>query len=265
MVGMLGFVPTMGYLHDGHLTLVRRARAENDAVAASIFVNPTQFGPKEDLASYPRDLDRDLTLLRGEGVDLVFTPEAGEVYPPGCDTWVEVKGVTEPLEGVVRPGHFRGVATVVLKLFNIVQPDKAYFGWKDAQQLLTIKKMAADLNLGLAIVGVPTVRESDGLAMSSRNVYLKPAERQAALVLWRALGLARDLWRQGERNAEEVRRRMLALIEKEPLARVDYVSIASPETLRPVESLEGAALVLLAVYIGRTRLIDNLLLGENRA
>ncbi len=257
----LGFVPTMGYLHEGHLSLVRRARAENGAVAASIFVNPTQFGPTEGLASYPRDMERDLALLDKEGVELVFCPTPQEIYPSGFNTWVDVFGVSERLEGAHRPGHFRGVATVVAKLFNIVEPARAYFGQKDAQQVMVIKKMAADLNLNLGIVVCPTVREPDGLAMSSRNVHLSPEERRAALVLSRSLFRAEALWRSGEGDAEHLRREITSLIAKEPLAKIDYVSVANPETLAELERIEGGAIDSLAVKIGKTRLIDNVVLA----
>jgi len=260
--GSLGFVPTMGYLHEGHLSLVRRAREENNAVAVSIFVNPTQFGPTEDLARYPRDPERDLALLEKEKVDLVFMPSAEEMYPEGFSSWVEVERVSERLEGVVRPGHFRGVATVVAKLFNIVQPTKAYFGQKDAQQAVVIKRMVADLNMNLEVVVAPTVREPDGLAMSSRNIYLNPEERQAALVLWKSFNLAQQLWSQGECKADSLRQQMAAFIQKEPLARIDYISIADPETLKELVEIDRPALVSLAVYIGKTRLIDNIVLGS---
>jgi len=258
----VGFVPTMGYLHEGHLSLVRRARAENSVTVVSIFVNPAQFGPSEDFAQYPRDSERDLALLDREGVDLVFMPSAEEMYPRGFSTWVDVEGVTDRLEGAARPGHFRGVATVVAKLFNIVEPTRAYFGQKDAQQAVVIRKMVDDLNMNLEVVVAPTVREPDGLAMSSRNTYLGPEERQAALVLWRSLNLARDLWSKGERNAEAVRGQMAALIQREPLARIEYVSIAHPETLEELTELNQPALVSLAVRIGQTRLIDNIILGS---
>jgi pantoate--beta-alanine ligase len=241
----VGFVPTMGYLHEGHLTLVKRARAENSTVFVSIYVNPTQFGPREDFGAYPRDLNRDLELLRGEGVDVVYVPS---------------DEVTEHLEGASRPRHFRGVSTVVVKLFNIVQPSRAYFGQKDAQQAAVIKRMVADLNMGLEIVVVPTVRESDGLAMSSRNVYLSPEERQAATVLFKALTLARQLWQGGGKDAEDIRRQMTSLIQKEPLAQIDYVSIADANTLNELEVIGCPALASLAVRIGKTRLIDNALL-----
>ena len=256
----IGFVPTMGYLHEGHLALIRRARAENGFVVVSIFVNPTQFGPAEDFDRYPRDLDRDLDLCRAAGVDLVFAPEVAEMYPPGYQTYVEVEKLSQGLCGASRPGHFRGVATVVTKLFNIVAPDRAYFGEKDAQQLRVIKRMVADLNLPVAIVPVPTVREPDGLAMSSRNTYLSPDERRAALVLYRALSLAAELFAQGERRAEVLLTRMRELIAAEPLARIDYVAVVDDETLTPVEEIDRPVLVALAVFIGRTRLIDNLVL-----
>ena len=257
LAGDLGFVPTMGYLHEGHLALVRRARSENACVAASIFVNPAQFGPREDFASYPRDTERDLSLLRAEGVDLVFMPPVEEVYPPGFDTWVEVGGVTRRLEGKARPGHFRGVATVVCKLFNIVQPRRAYFGQKDAQQLRVITKMVRDFAMPLEVVPVPTVREPDGLALSSRNVYLSPDERQQALSLSAALRLAQDLVTAGERRAATVRSRMRRLISAQPVARIDYISIADAETLDELRVIDRPALISLAVRVGTTRLIDN--------
>lgn len=253
----LGFVPTMGYLHEGHLALVRRARAECRGVAVSIFVNPTQFGPREDFARYPRDPARDLSLLEKEGVDLVFMPEAAEMYPPGFDTWVEVGTITRRLEGRARPGHFRGVATVVCKLFNIVQPRRAYFGEKDAQQLRVVRKMVHDLNLPVEIVPVPTVREADGLALSSRNVYLSAQERQEALALSAALRLAQELVARGERRASVIRARMRRRIRQEPDARIDYVSVADAETLEELTVVDRPALVSLAVRIGSTRLIDN--------
>jgi pantoate--beta-alanine ligase len=258
--GTWGFVPTMGYLHEGHLSLVRRARAENDRVAVSIFVNPTQFGPHEDYARYPRDLERDLRLLEPLGVDLVFVPSVEEMYPPGFQTWVIVEEVSRPLEGASRPGHFRGVATVVAKLFNILQPDRAYFGQKDAQQTVVIRRMVQDLNIPVEIVICPTVREPDGLAMSSRNTYLNPEERRAATVLFRALQAAKARYEVGERDAERLREAMREVIRAEPLARIDYVSVAHPETLQELERVEGPALLSLAVYIGTTRLIDNLML-----
>jgi pantoate--beta-alanine ligase len=260
--GTVGFVPTMGYLHEGHLFLARQAKAENDVSVVSIFVNPTQFGPKEDFARYPRDPERDLAMLEREKTDLVLMPPVEEIYPVGASTWVDVENVTKTLEGATRPGHFRGVATVVAKLFNIVEPTKAYFGQKDAQQVVVIRKMVTDLNMNLEVVVVPTQREPDGLAMSSRNVYLNPQERQAAVVLWRSMNLAQGFWQKGERDAEKIRHEMVALIEKEPLARIDYVSISDPRTLEELSQIKGAALVSMAVYVGKTRLIDNLTLGE---
>ena len=263
-VGSVGFVPTMGYLHEGHLSLVRRARAENDVVVASIFVNPTQFGPTEDFERYPRDPQRDLNLLQQERTDIVFLPSAVEMYPEGFSTYIDVDGVTEVLEGAHRPGHFRGVATVVLKLFNIVQPTRAYFGQKDAQQVVVIRKMVNDLKLNVEVVPCPTVRETGGLAMSSRNVYLSPDERRAALILFRALSLSERLWRSGERDATKLRDRLHILMAREPLASVDYISAAHPETLQELESMDGPTLISLAIRIGDTRLIDNLVVGEKR-
>ena len=261
--GSVGFVPTMGYLHKGHLELACRARAENRNVIVSIFVNPAQFGPKEDYAAYPRDTERDLALLKKEGVNIVFMPGAEDMYPPRYCTWVDLEKVTERLEGAIRPGHFRGVATVVAKLFNIVEPTRAYFGQKDAQQVVVIQKMVADLNMNLEVVVVPTVREPDGLAMSSRNVYLSPQERKAATVLYKSLSLAQKLWGKGERNADVIRKKMTALIQSEPRAsRIDYVSIADAETLEELDSIERKAVVSLAVKIGKPRLIDNIILGR---
>jgi pantoate--beta-alanine ligase len=257
----LGFVPTMGFLHEGHLVLVRRARAENPSVAVSIFVNPTQFGPKEDFARYPRDRERDLALLEKEGTDVVFMPSAEEMYPPGFNSWVEVGKLTERLEGAARPGHFRGVATVVAKLFNIVRPDKAYFGQKDAQQLLVIKKMATDLDMGIKVVAVPTVREPDGLAMSSRNTYLNIEERKQAAVLYQALNLAQKLYAEGEKDAKAILRQMTALIQRQPLADIEYISIADGETLDELDRVKPPALVSMAVRFGKTRLIDNVVVG----
>jgi pantoate--beta-alanine ligase len=258
----VGFVPTMGYLHDGHLSLVRAARAANDHVFVSIFVNPTQFAPDEDFAVYPRDPERDLALLRDADVDYVFMPSGAEMYPEGFDTRVDVGAVGSLLDGASRPGHFLGVATVVLKLFNIVRPTRAYFGEKDAQQLVVVRKMVRDLDLDVDIVPMPTVREPDGLAMSSRNAYLSPAEREASTVLWQALCFAREMWTRGARDAEAYRTRMRELIAGEPLAEIDYVSIADPETLQELNRIQGHALVAVAVRIGRTRLIDNITLGS---
>lgn len=258
--GSVGFVPTMGYLHRGHLALVKQARAENTAVVVSIFVNPTQFGPTEDFKTYPRDTESDLSMLQKEKTEIVFMPSAEEMYPEGFSSWVEVEKVTDRLEGSHRPGHFKGVATVVAKLFNIVEPTRAYFGQKDAQQALVIKKMVADLNMNLEVIVAPTVRESDGLAMSSRNVYLNPQERQAATVLFKALTLAQSLREKGEINAERIREEMTSLISQEPLAKIEYVSLAGAETLEELSKIDRPALVSLAVRFGKTRLIDNMLL-----
>lgn len=262
LLGPVGLVPTMGYLHEGHLSLARRARAECASVAASIFVNPTQFGPNEDLASYPRDLPRDLAMLEAAGVDLVWTPTPEIVYPTGFQTWVTVEEVAKPLEGSQRPGHFRGVATVVAKLFNAFQPHRAYFGQKDAQQVAVIKQMVRDLNFPVEIVVCPTVREPDGLAMSSRNAYLSAEQRAAAPVLFRALNAAATAFAAGERDAEALRQLMAGIIDAEPLARRQYVSVADPETLQELEGSIQRALLSMAVFIGKTRLIDNLVLGN---
>lgn len=260
--GRLGLVPTMGYLHKGHLSLARRAREECDRVAASIFVNPTQFGPTEDLSKYPRDFDRDLSLLDAAGVDLVWTPGNETIYPPGFSTWVEVEGLTRPLEGAARPGHFRGVTTVVAKLFNAVQPQAAYFGQKDAQQAAVVRKMTRDLNFPVEIVVCPTVREADGLAMSSRNSYLSPEERKSAVVLFRALTAAREAFERGERDAESLRKVMSATLTSEPRARTQYVSCADYDTLEELATVTGKALLSMAVFIGKTRLIDNFVVGS---
>ena len=256
----VGLVPTMGYLHQGHLELMRRARERCGLVVASIFVNPAQFGPNEDLARYPRDMERDARLVEEVGVDVIFNPPAEEMYPPGFCTCVDVERITENLCGASRPGHFRGVATVVTKLFNIVRPDVAFFGQKDAQQALVIRRMAADLNLDLEIVTVPTVREPDGLARSSRNVYLDPAQRRAAPVLARSLERAAEAVRAGERDVQKIRRLVEDLIRAEPLAQIDYVEIYSYPGLEPAERLQGPALLALAVKFGPTRLIDNVIL-----
>jgi pantoate--beta-alanine ligase len=259
----VGLVPTMGYLHEGHLSLVRAACAECASVVVSIFVNPTQFGPSEDLAAYPRDLSRDLALLEKAGTDLVWTPTLEIMYPPGYQTWVTVEEVTLPLEGAMRPGHFRGVTTIVAKLFNAVQPDKAYFGQKDAQQARVIQQMVRDLDFPLEVVVCPIVREPDGLAMSSRNAYLNPAERQAATVLSRALAAARSAWEDGERDSGRLRQVMSATINAEPLARLQYASCADPHTLQEIDgAISGSALLSMAVYVGKTRLIDNTLLED---
>ncbi|HIE50177.1 MAG TPA: pantoate--beta-alanine ligase [Armatimonadetes bacterium] len=256
----IGFVPTMGYFHEGHLSLMRRARAENEVVVVSLFVNPTQFGPQEDLATYPRDFARDCRLAEEVGVDLLFAPSGEEMYPPGYCTYVNVERITEHLCGRSRPGHFRGVATVVLKLFNIVQPDRAYFGNKDFQQRVVIERMVRDLNLDLEIVALPIVREPDGLALSSRNEYLNSEERQAALVLSRSLRAAKRWVQEGERDAERLRERVRALIAAEPRARIDYVALVDPETFEDISTLDRPALLALAVHIGPARLIDNALL-----
>ncbi|RJQ36230.1 MAG: pantoate--beta-alanine ligase [Dehalococcoidia bacterium] len=257
----VGFVPTMGYLHEGHITLVKKTREENATAVASIFVNPTQFGPREDLAHYPRDIPRDLKMLETIRTDIVFVPGSSEkMYPAGYNSWVEVSGITERLEGAVRPGHFRGVATVVAKLFNIVQPDRAYFGQKDAQQLLVIEKMVRDLNINVTVVRVPTVREPDGLAMSSRNVYLNLEERRQATVLYQSLKLAEQLYRDGEKDADRIKCQMTDLIEQQPLAKIDYISIADSTTLEELATVKIPVLVSLAVRFGNTRLIDNIIL-----
>lgn len=255
--GSLGLVPTMGYLHEGHLALVRAARADCDHTCASIFVNPAQFGPREDLSRYPRDPERDLALLNAEGVAFVFMPELGEVYPPGFDTWVEPGAVSTPLEGKSRPGHFRGVATVVCKLFNVVQPQRAYFGEKDAQQLRVVTQMVRDLDLPLEIVPVPIVRDADGLALSSRNVYLSSEQRRQALALSASLRLARALVAGGEGRVRSIKARMRGLIQREPEAAIDYISIADSSTLAELTTIDRPALISLAVRIGATRLIDN--------
>lgn len=257
----VGLVPTMGYLHEGHLTLVKQARVENSVVVVSIYVNPPQFGPGEDFGTYPRDLSRDLKLLEEEKTDIVFVPSDDVMYPPGFSSWVDVGKVTERLEGASRPGHFRGVATVCAKLFNIVQPTRAYFGQKDAQQAIVIKRMVAELNMNLEIVVVPTVRERDGLAVSSRNVYLNPEERRAAAVLFEALSLANQLWQDGEKDGDKIRQQMVWRIQKEPLAQIDYVSIADSSTLEELKRVDRPALASLAVRIGKARLIDNVMLG----
>jgi pantoate--beta-alanine ligase len=258
----VGLVPTMGYLHQGHLSLVRRARAECVSVAASIFVNPAQFGPEEDLSTYPRDLPQDLEMLEAEGVSLVWIPTPNVMYPPGFQTWVTVSKVAEPLEGRLRPGHFRGVVTVVTKLFAGVQPQKAYFGQKDAQQAVVIRQMTRDLNLPIDIVVCPIVREQDGLAMSSRNTYLDPQQRQAATVLYRALTHARAAFEAGERNARLLCDIVAGTVTGEPLARLQYVSCAHPDTLDELETVSDRALISLAAFVGQTRLIDNIIVEK---
>lgn len=265
LIEPVGLVPTMGYLHEGHLSLVRRARIECASVVASIFVNPTQFGPAEDLDAYPRDLPRDQRLLESEGVDLVWTPTPAVMYPEDFQTWVTVEEVTQPLEGARRPGHFRGVTTIVAKLFNGVLPQRAYFGQKDAQQARVIQQMARDLNFPIQIVVCPIVREPDGLAMSSRNTYLDPDERRAATVLHRALTQAQAAFDSGERDADVLRNIVTRTVGEEPLADLQYISCAHPETLEELDAIAGdRALLSMAVYVGKTRktrLIDNVVLG----
>lgn len=259
--GHVGVVLTMGALHEGHLALVRQAREENDAVIVSIFVNPTQFGPGEDYAAYPRTIERDLALLDEADVDVVFMPTTDIMYPPGYETYVTVEDVSRGLEGEARPGHFRGVATVVAKLFNLTQPTITYFGQKDAQQVVVIRHMVRDLNFPLEIAVCPTVREPDGLAMSSRNAYLKPEERKAATVLYRALLAAADRYQRGERNPDVLRTTARAIIEREPLARIDYVAVNDPRTLYGLhQPTDEPMLISMAVQIGRPRLLDNALL-----
>jgi pantoate--beta-alanine ligase len=259
--GVVGFVPTMGALHAGHLSLVQAARTECASVVASIFVNPMQFGPQEDLSRYPRDLPRDLDMLEQAGVDLVWTPTEEVMYAPGFQTWVEVKTLSRRLEGEMRPGHFRGVTTVVAKLFNAVRPEKAYFGQKDAQQAAVIRRMARDMDFPIEIVVCPTLREADGLAMSSRNGYLDPVERKAATILFRALTAARAAYDSGERDADQLRGRVSEIVASEPLARMQYVSCADAGSLEELANVDGKALLSMAVYIGKTRLIDNFVLG----
>ncbi|WP_294556488.1 pantoate--beta-alanine ligase [uncultured Mailhella sp.] len=253
----VGLVPTMGYLHEGHRSLIVRAVQENDRVVVSDFVNPTQFGPGEDLASYPRDIEADARLCEAAGAHLVFHPAPEDMYAPDFCTWVDMRSLSETLCGRTRPIHFRGVCTVVSKLFHIVAPDRAYFGQKDAQQLAIIRRMVRDLNFDIEIVGCPIVREADGLAKSSRNTYLNPEERRAALVLSRAVFLGRDMMEKGEREASVVLSAMKACIEKEPLARIDYVDMVDASSMQPVARAEGPVLCAMAVYIGSTRLIDN--------
>ena len=259
--GSVGLVPTMGYLHEGHLQLAMRAKSENAVAVATIFVNPSQFGPGEDFKSYPRDLDRDLSLLEIVRADIVFVPTDIDMYPADYDTWVEVRGITAKLEGKSRPTHFQGVTTVCNKLFNIIQPDRAYFGQKDAQQVIVIQKMVSDLNMNLEVIVCPTVRESDGLAMSSRNTYLTKEERPSAAVLYKSLCLARDMYEKGERDAAKMRQAMHGLITGEPAAKIDYISIADAASLDEVDIIGGRVLVSLAVRLGKPRLIDNIFLG----
>ncbi len=256
----VGFVPTMGFFHEGHLELMRNARKECDVVVVSIFVNPIQFGPEEDFKDYPRDLNRDVKLAEEVGVDIIFAPDVEEMYPVGFSTYVEVKGLTNKLCGRSRPGHFRGVTTVVLKLFNSVQPHVAYFGQKDAQQVLVISRMVEDLNQDIEIRSVPTVREKDGLAMSSRNAYLNTEERKAATVLYRSIQLVKERVRNGERDVKELKRAAVEMISSEPLAEIDYVEILTFPDLKEQDTLKDKMLLALAVKIGKARLIDNTIL-----
>ena len=258
----VGLVPTMGFLHDGHLSLVKKAVEECASVVVSIFINPTQFSPQEDYGSYPRDISKDLELLEHLDVDLVWIPETGEMYPPGFQTWVEVDSLSRHLEGDMRPVHFNGVATVVTKLFTAVQPEKAYFGQKDAQQSVIIKRLVLDLNLPVEVVICPIMREDDGLAMSSRNVYLNPDQRIAAAVLYRALNSAEQAFQQGEYDAERLKEIMLKTIHAEPLAAIQYVSCANPETMEEYTGSFERALLSMAVKFGNIRLIDNLVIGK---
>jgi len=259
----LGLVPTMGALHEGHLSLTRQSRTDNATMAASIFVNPTQFGANEDFTTYPRTFERDLELLAAQGTDLVFAPLPDEVYPEGFDTWIEPGSVAEGMEGAARPGHFRGVATVVAKLFTITRPDRAYFGQKDGQQVAVIRKMNADLNLGVDVVTMPTIREPDGLALSSRNAYLTPEERAAAPVVYRALCAAQSLWHAGERDPNRLQAAALAELQHEPLvSAVDYVSIVDADTMESasIAAGDGRVMIAAAVRLGSVRLIDNVVL-----
>lgn len=258
--GVLGLVPTMGALHEGHLSLVRAARAQSDAVAVSIFVNPTQFGPNEDFARYPRNLESDCALLEKEGVDLVFAPSPEEIYPGGTVTWVTVEGMSERLCGRSRPGHFRGVTTVVSKLFHIIEPEIAFFGQKDAAQVAIIRRMVRDLNVPVRIEVCPIVREPDGLALSSRNAYLNPAERKSALVLYRTLQRGKELFETGERNAGKLTAAAKQIFATEPEAKLDYFEIVDPDTLEPMPSIVKPTLAAVAAFVGRTRLIDNIIL-----
>ncbi len=256
----LGLVPTMGALHEGHLSLVRAAKAKCEAVAASIFVNPTQFGPTEDLAKYPRPFERDCSMLQNEGIEILFTPSAAEIYPPASVTWVTVEGLSDKLDGRSRPGHFRGVTTVVAKLFNIVEPQVAFFGQKDAAQLAIIRRLVRDLHFPIQIVACPIVREADSLAMSSRNAYLNKNERARALVLQKTLQRAEEQFRAGERNAVKIISAVKATFPSDPHVRLDYLEIVDPETLEPIETISSTALVAIAAFVGTTRLIDNVFL-----
>ncbi len=258
LAGSVGLVPTMGYLHAGHLSLVEHAKVENDHVIATIYVNPTQFEPDADLDSYPRDLERDFALLRDAGVDIVWTPNDAVMYPEGFQTWVDVTDISQPLEGGHRPGHFKGVTTIVTKLFNATTPDRAYFGQKDAQQVAVIKRMVRDLNMPLAVIACPLVRDTDGVALSSRNAYLTPEQRTAAPILGHSLCSAIDKLANGERDANALRTHMLTTLASEPLTNTEYVSVSHPDTLQELETVTDAALLSMAVRIGKTRLIDNM-------
>lgn len=253
----VGLVPTMGYLHEGHLSLIKKAVSENDRVAVSVFVNPTQFGPGEDYETYPRDINKDAALCESAGADIIFHPEASEMYPDGSCTYVNMTGLTDALCGKSRPTHFQGVCTVVSKLFNIITPDNAYFGEKDAQQLAVIKRMVKDLNFDINIVGCPIIREEDGLAKSSRNTYLNKDERQAALILKEAIFCGKSLVENGEKDASVIVGKMKDIINSEPLARIDYVELVDMNTMKNISAIQGEVLCAIAVYIGKTRLIDN--------
>lgn len=258
----IGFVPTMGYFHEGHLSLMKKARQENEIVAVSIFVNPSQFGPDEDFERYPRDIERDSRLAEEVGIDYLFVPTVQEMYPEGFNTWVTVKKITEGMCGAFRPGHFCGVATVVAKLFNIVQPDRAYFGEKDYQQLVVIKQMAKDLDFDLDVLGCPLIRDEDDLAMSSRNVYLSPAERRAALALSKSLKIGQNLFKQGERRTAAIKDAVRKVLDSEPLIKLEYLVIVDPETLDDLDQIQEQAVIALAAKVGQTRLIDNTILGR---
>jgi len=255
---IIGFVPTMGYLHEGHLSLVRVAKKKSDVLVVSIFINPTQFGPKEDFKRYPKNLKRDKRLLKETGCDFLFVPDIKNMYPEGYDTYVEVENLTRILEGASRPEHFKGVTTIVAKLFNIVQPDIAVFGQKDFQQAVVIKRMVKDLNFPVKIIVAPTIREKSGLALSSRNLYLSDEEKKQALVLYQSLNLAKKMIESGERDSRRIKNRMRLLIQKKPKAKIDYIAINDSETLRPLKKLKGNVLISLAVRVGKTRLIDNI-------
>ena len=259
----IGLVPTMGFLHEGHMSIIRKAKKDTDCVIVSIFVNPTQFGPKEDFKRYPRDLNRDLKLCKKEGVDIILAPEAKEMYPEDYSTYVDMERITDKLCGASRPGHFRGVATVVAKLFNITSPDIAYFGQKDAQQAIVIKRMAQDLNMAVKIKVMPTLREKDGLAMSSRNVYLNPKERVQARSIYKSLKLAKELFNNGERNSSKIINKMKRIINKEPSAKIDYIKTVDINNLKDVKRISRGTLIAMAVRIGDTRLIDNIVLNNS--